>query len=82
MLRPIPLSFHKYKLILPTDLLFRYRYLQGMCVFGNMPKFENLLRINNFRNLNKMRIHSKEAFGVAGPVDFNQILIGQDESDP
>jgi hypothetical protein len=39
MLRPIPDAFLRYKLILSTDRLFQYRYLQGMCFFGNMPQY-------------------------------------------
>lgn len=78
MLRPIPAAFLKYKLLLPTDRLYQARYIQGMCFFGNMPKYENMLRINNYRNLNQMRIHSNDPFPIAGPVDFRQLLVGQE----
>ena len=53
-----------------------------MCFFGNMPKYERLARINNYRNLNRMRIYNKDAFDIAGPVDFRQLLVGQEEYDP
>lgn len=38
-LRPIFDKFLKYKLVLPVDRVGRYRYLQGMCFFGNMPRY-------------------------------------------
>ena len=82
MLRPIPTHLLKYKLILPVDRLLSYRYLQGMCFFGNMPRYDHMLRINNFRNLNRMKIYSQLALSIAGPVDFRQLLIGQEEYDP
>lgn len=39
LLRPIFDKFLTYKLVLPVDVIFKYRYLQGMCFFGNMPKY-------------------------------------------
>ena len=76
-LRPIFDKFLKYKLVLPVDRIGKYRYLQGMCFFANIPKYENMLRINNYRNLNRMRIYITDALNIAGPVDFRQLLIGQ-----
>jgi hypothetical protein len=29
-----------------------------------------------------MRIHSSDPLSIAGPVDFRQLLIGQEEFDP
>ena len=29
-----------------------------------------------------MRIHSNDPFPIAGPVDFRQLLVGQEEFDP
>ena len=39
-------------------------------------------RINNFRNLNRMRIYDSYALSIAGPIDFRQLLVGQEEYDP
>ena len=78
LLRPIFDKFRKFKLVLPTDRLFNYRWLQGMCFFANMPKYENMLRINNYRNLNRMRIYDNDAMNIAGPIDFRQLLIGDE----
>ena len=78
MLRPILDKFLKYKLVLPVDRIFKYRYLQGMCFFGNAPKYENLMRINSYQNINRMRIYQKDPLTIAGPVDFRQLLIGQE----
>ena len=82
MLRPILDKFLKYKLVLPVDRAFRYRYLQGMCFFGNMPRYENMMRINRFQNLNRMRIYWSDPMVIAGPVDFRQLVVGQEEFDP
>ena len=80
-LRPIFDKFLKYKLVLPVDRTGRYRYLQGMCFFANMKGYENMERINNYRNLNRMRIYIPDAMNIAGPVDFRQLLVGQEEYD-
>lgn len=77
LLRPIFDKFRKYKLFLPVDKTFRYRWLQGMCVFGNMPKYENMWKITNFKNLNRMQIYRAYAISIAGPIDFRQLLQGQ-----
>ena len=77
-LRPVLDQFLKYKLVLPVDRLFKYRYLQGMCFFGNAPRYPNLMRINSYRNLNRMRIYQTNALNIAGPVDFRQLLAGQE----
>jgi len=82
LLRPIFDKFTKYKLVIPVDKTFRYRWLQGMCFFANAPSYPNMLRINNYRNLNRMRIYDNYASGIAGPIDFRQLLIGQEEYDP
>jgi len=82
LLRPIFSKFLKYKLALAVDKTFRYRWEQGMCFFGNMPRYDNLWRITNFRNINRMRIYDNYAMIVAGPIDFNQLLVGQEEYDP
>ena len=76
-LRPIFDKFLKYELVIPVDRIGKYRFLQGMCFFANMPHYENMLRINNYRNLNRMRIYIRDALNIAGPVDFRQLLIGQ-----
>ena len=39
LLRPVFQHFTKYKLVLPVDKTFRYRWLQGMCFFANMPGY-------------------------------------------
>jgi hypothetical protein len=75
-LRPIFDKFLKYELAIPVDRVGRYRWLQGMCFFGNKPNYNRLGRINNYRNLNRMRIYIVNAFNIAGPVDFRQLLIG------
>ena len=38
MLRPVFDKFLKYKIVIAADKMFRYRWLQGMCFFGNVPK--------------------------------------------
>ena len=81
-LRPIFDRFLKYKLVLPVDRIGRYRYLQGMCFFANMKGYENMERINNYRNLNRMRIYIPDAMNIAGPVDFRHLIKGQEEFDP
>ena len=80
-LKPILDKFLKFKLAIPTDRGNRYRWLQGMCFFANMPGYDNLLRINNYRNLNRMRIYDNDAMMVAGPIDFRQLLISEEEYD-
>ena len=55
--------------------------MQGMCFFANMKGYENMERINNYRNLNRMRIYIPDAMNIAGPVDFRQLLVGQEEYD-
>ena len=82
LLRPIFGKFLKYKLALGVDKTFRYRWEQGMCFFANMPRYDNLWRITNFRNINRMRIYDNYAMLVAGPIDFSQLLVGQEEYDP
>ena len=81
LLRPIFDKFTRYKLVIPMDKTFRYRWLQGMCFFANKPGLENMLRINNYRNLNRMRIYDNYASSIAGPIDFRQLLVGQEEYD-
>ncbi len=82
LLRPIFDKFLKYKLMLPVDRIFKYRYLQGMCLFGNAPKFENILRVTRYQNLNRIRVYQADAMQIAGPVDWRQLLIGEEEFNP
>lgn len=77
LLRPIFDKFLKYKLVIPVDKTVRYRWLQGMCFFGNIPKLSNMGRITNYRNLNRMRLYDSYAINIAGPIDFRQLLVGQ-----
>lgn len=81
LLRPVFDKFTRYKLVIPVDKTFRYRWLQGMCFFANQPGLDNMLRINNYRNLNRMRIYDSYASSIAGPIDFRQLLVGQEEYD-
>jgi hypothetical protein len=81
LLRPIFDKFRSYKIVIASDKTFRYRWLQGMCFFANVPKIENMWRITNYRNLNRMRIYLNYAPAIAGPIDFRQFLIGQEEYD-
>ena len=53
-----------------------------MCFFGNAPKSDNLFRITNYPNINKMRIYADNALRIAGPIDFSQVLYGDEENDP
>jgi mannosyltransferase OCH1-like enzyme len=76
ILRPIFDSFLTYKIAIAVDKMFRYRWLQGMCFFANAPKIENMWRVTDFRNLNRMRIYNSYASAIAGPIDFRQFLIG------
>ena len=77
ILRPVFDKFLKYKVFITFTMQGWYRYIQGMCIFGNMPKSENMLRINNPRNLNRIRFYIKDAFAIAGPFDFRQYVDGQ-----
>ena len=40
------------------------------------------MRIVNYPNVNKMRIYEQNALKIAGPVDFRQTVIGDEEYDP
>ena len=80
-LRPILHKFLKYNVVIPVTMAGWYRYLQGMCFYGNMPHSPNLGRITNIINLNRMRIYLADPFNIAGPVDFRQLVIGQEEYD-
>ena len=82
LLRPIFDKFLTYRAVVGNDMTFRHRWLQGMCFFANVPKAVNIARINNFRNLNRMRIYSWYAIGVAGPIDFRQFVLPHEENDP
>lgn len=77
LLRPIFDDFTRYKLVIAADKTFRYRWLQGMCFFANVPNLENMFRITNYRNINRMRIYYNYALNIAGPIDFRQLLVGQ-----
>lgn len=82
LLRPVFDDFRKYKIVLPVDRTFRFRWLQGMCFFANAPKLPNMWRITNYRNLNRMKIYDNDAMKIAGPVDFRQFVNGYEEYDP
>jgi hypothetical protein len=82
LLRPVFDKFLTYQIAIGADKTFRYRWLQGMCFFANAPKIENMWRITNYRNLNRMRIYHSHASAIAGPIDFRQFLIGQEEYHP
>ena len=82
LLRPVFDKFLTYKIAITVDKTFRYRWLQGMCFFANMPKLPHLWRITNFRNTNRMRIYHQYAMVIAGPIDFRNFIIGQEEYDP
>lgn len=58
------------------------RWDQGMCFFGNERKSENMLRVSNYRNVNRMRFYHHWAVTIAGPIDFRQVVIGDEESSP
>lgn len=53
-----------------------------MCFFANAPLSEHLLRVTNYRNLNRMQIYYQDALTIAGPIDFRQIVVGDEEQDP
>jgi hypothetical protein len=82
VLRPIFHKFTKYRIAIAVDKTFRYRWLQGMCFFANAPKTINMWRITNYRNINRMRLYHPYASSIAGPIDFRQFIIGQEEYDP
>lgn len=74
--KPVFDLFLKYNLVIGAERTGRYRWNQGMCFFANAPKVDNLKRITNFPNINKMRIYSNIALDIAGPFDFRQVLNG------
>ena len=82
LLRPIFDRFLTYKIAIAVDKTFRQRWLQGMCFFANEPRIDNMWRITNYQNLNRMRIYIWYAMMIAGPIDFRQFIIGQEESNP
>lgn len=82
LLRPVFDDFRQYRLVLALDRTGRNRWMQGMCFFGNVPGLENLGRVVDRRNLNRMRIYHSYAISIAGPIDFRQLLVGKEEYDP
>ena len=40
------------------------------------------MKITGYANINRMRIYQQNPLSIAGPVDFRQLLIGQEEYDP
>lgn len=44
----------------------------GMCFFANAPRSEHLLRVTNYRNLNRMRIYYRDALGKILVLLFTQ----------
>ena len=81
-LHPILDKFRKYKLMIHQDMVGLFRIHQGMCLYGHIPKLENARRINNFRNLNRMRIFTGDPFPIAGPIDWRQVVHRQEEYNP
>jgi hypothetical protein len=81
VLRPMFQKFLKFKLAITVDKSGRFRWLQAMSSFGAVPKLPNFWRLTNFRNLNRLRIYNAWALSIAGPVDFSQLIKGQEESD-
>ena len=76
LLKPVFDYFVKYKLVIGAERSIRHRWNQGMCFFANAPKVDNLFRITNYPNINRMQIYSSIALTIAGPFDFRQVVIG------
>lgn len=81
-LRPIFDKWLTFKVIAGNDKTFRHRWLQGMCFFATIPRTQNIARINNYRNLNRMRIFVWDSTSVAGPIDFRQFILPHEQNDP
>jgi len=45
-----------------------------MCFYGHVKHYEPVLRIVNFKNLNRMRIYQRYALAIAGPIDFRKLV--------
>jgi hypothetical protein len=71
-----------YKLVMPTERIFRHRWAQSMCIFGAMPKFPGFLREISLNNTNRYNIFLRDAMEIAGPHDFRWIVRGVEEYDP
>jgi hypothetical protein len=71
-----------YKLVMPTERIFRHRWSQAMSVFGAMPKFPGFLREISFNNTNRYNIFLRDAFEIAGTSDFRWVVRGAEEYDP
>lgn len=71
-------NFVKYKLVIGSEATFAHRWDQGMCFYANEPKSENMYRVSNYRNVNRMRYYHQWAVTIAGPIDFRQVVIGDE----
>lgn len=82
LFRPVFDQFLRYKLVIGGEVTIGFRWNQGMCFFGNQPRSEHLYRVSNYRNINRMRYYHYWAVTIAGPIDFRQVLAGDQEQDP
>jgi hypothetical protein len=71
-----------YKAVLPSDVTFRHRWSQGMCLYGHVAGFAPVLRAISYFNTNRYNIFLRNALDIAGPDDFKQLVLGGEEYDP
>lgn len=74
--------FTRYELVIGSEATFAHRWDQGMCFFANKPHSENIYRVSNYRNVNRMRFYHQWAVTIAGPIDFRQVIYGDEEAHP
>ena len=79
MFKPIFDQFTRYRLVLGAGWTGQNRWSQAMCFFANEPFSENMLRVSNYRNVNRMQMYHRNALYIAGPTDFRQVLQGEEE---
>lgn len=63
-------------MVIGAERTLTHRWKQGMCFFANEPHSEHMLRVSNYRNVNRMRYYDVDSVGIAGPIDFRQVLSG------
>jgi hypothetical protein len=52
------------------------------CASLSTPKNYQYAAHHDYRNINRMRLYHPYASRIAGPIDFRQFIIGQEEYDP
>lgn len=61
LFRPVLDMFLHYKLVIGAQWTQQNRWNMAMCFYGNEPLSEHMLRVSNYRNVNRMRYYDYKA---------------------